>query len=450
MKKIIALLFSVFVVFGIVMMSDAKPCRYNALFEDVINGSTIPKSAVHISIKDLNTGKTVYELNQDTPVPAASVQKIVTYTVAKDKLGSDYKFSTKLYKNRNNDYYVFLGADPFFTTTDLKSLFSGVLGKINSVTLDGSIVDNAEWGEGWQWDDELNPHMPKFSAYNIDNNTLSVFIIPTMVGAPAKITTNVFYPYSFENYTVTTEDETNIKLAKNPEVSPESIAVSGTVSKTTLRKVPVNSPKRYFKIRLTDILRKHRNPFLGEFQYGKLPYNCKFVTEIKHPMKMTSESILKKSNNMAAESFFKVASYDYETKESGTVERSIKLFNKYCEKAGLNNSGVRIVDGSGVSKNNLLTAQFLTEFLAYNGNTDLKKNLPTAGEGTLESRMLYLKDKLYAKTGTLSDISALAGYLETQIGNNYAFSIIINSPNVKEADMKMLEEYIVREIYQRL
>ena len=450
MKKIITLLFSVLLIVGFALISDAKPCRNNHFFDEVLNGSNIPKSAVHISIKDVNTGKTVYELNPETPVPAASVQKIVTYTVAKDRLGSDYNFSTKLYKNKNNDYYVVLGADPFFTTTDLKSLFSCVFGKMNSVTIDSSIVDNVEWGEGWQWDDGLNPYMPKYSAYNIDNNTLSVFIIPTMVGAPAKITTNVFYPYSFENYTITTEDETDVKLVKNPDISPESIIVSGKVARTTLKKIPVNSPKRYFKIRLTDILRKHRTPFLGEFKYGQLPHNCKLVSEIKHPMKMISDDILKKSNNTTAESFFKVSSFGPYTKSSGTTEKSIEIFKQYCEDAGLNNSGVKIVDGSGVSKNNLLTAEFLAGFLVYNAKSDLKTNLPTAGEGTLESRMLYLKNKLYAKTGTLSDISALAGYLETQNGNNYAFSIIINYPNAKEADMKMLEEYIIREAYQKL
>jgi len=450
MKKIISIIFTILLICGFNFSANAKPCRYNNFFEYVINDSNIPKSAVHISIKDLSNGKTVYELNQETPLPAASVQKIVTYTVARDKLGSDYKFSTKLYKNRTNDYYLVLGADPFLTTTDIKSLFSRVLGKIDTLTIDSSIVDNAEWGEGWQWDDDMNPYMPKYSAYNLDKNRLNVFIIPTMVGAPAKITTNVFYPYSFENYTVTTEDETDIKLAKRNNISPETITVSGTVSKTTMKTIPINCPKRYFKIRLAEVLRKHRNPFLDEFKYGNVSDESKMISEITHPMKMIRDNILKKSDNMTAESFFKVASYDDATKSSGTTEKSIELFNKYCEKAGLDNSGVRIVDGSGVSKNNLMTADFLASFLAYNSKSDLKTMLPTAGEGTLESRMLYLKNKLYAKTGTLSDISALAGYLETESGKNYAFCIIINAPKVKEADMKMLEEYIVREAYLKL
>ena len=176
------------------------------------------------------------------------------------------------------------------------------------------------------------------------------------------------------------------------------------------------------------------------------------VNEIKHPMTQISKSILKDSNNLVAESFFKVASYglsnNSETENlSGTTEKSIELFNEYCKKAGIDNSEVRIVDGSGVSKNNLLTAKFMTNFLDYNAESDLKNNLPTAGEGTLTDRMLYLKNKLHAKTGTLSNVSAITGYLETKKKNQYAFCIIINNPKATDSDMKMLEEYILRYAY---
>ena len=92
----------------------------------------------------------------------------------------------------------------------------------------------------------------------------------------------------------------------------------------------------------------------------------------------------------------------------------------------------------------------LKTFLSNSENSDLKILLPTAGEGTLTNRMGYMVGKLYAKTGTLSDTSSIAGYVDTKNGGSYAFCIMISDPKSKNADKKMLEEYLVREIYTKL
>ena len=80
-------------------------------------------------------------------------------------------------------------------------------------------------------------------------------------------------------------------------------------------------------------------------------------------------------------------------------------------------------------------------------DAEYKEMFASAGEGTLKNRMLYFGDNLKAKTGTLSDVSAIAGYLKTAKGNLVAFDIIINDPNSKTPDKKMLEEYILRAIH---
>ena len=79
-------------------------------------------------------------------------------------------------------------------------------------------------------------------------------------------------------------------------------------------------------------------------------------------------------------------------------------------------------------------------------NTTLSK-MAIAGEGTLANRMLPLKDNIKAKTGTLSDISSIAGFLTSKRGNKYAFCIIINDPSSSNSDKKNLEDYLLRELY---
>ena len=126
------------------------------------------------------------------------------------------------------------------------------------------------------------------------------------------------------------------------------------------------------------------------------------------------------------------------------------MFNDYCENLKIDNSRIRVADASGVSKNNLVSTDFVSEFLVLNKDNSVYNYLATPGQGTLTHRMLPLKGNLKAKTGTLSDVSSIAGFLTTKRGKNLAFCIIINDMKLSNSDKKMLEDFIIREAYLRL
>ena len=98
-----------------------------------------------------------------------------------------------------------------------------------------------------------------------------------------------------------------------------------------------------------------------------------------------------------------------------------------------------------------MTSEFMTNYLVkLTGDEyfdELYKTMAGPSEGTLANRMLYLKDNLKAKTGTLSDVSAIAGYLKTKCGNFVAFDIMINDHKMKNSVKKILEEEIIKTIY---
>ncbi len=85
-----------------------------------------------------------------------------------------------------------------------------------------------------------------------------------------------------------------------------------------------------------------------------------------------------------------------------------------------------------------------------NNGIDIQCHMAVPGEGTLADRMLYFKNNLRAKTGTLTNISAIAGYLTAKSGKTYAFCIMVNDSKSKSADKKLFEEYILREAYEKL
>ena len=422
-----------------------------ASIDKALKDSEINNSAISISIKNVETGKTVYELNSKKPMNPASTLKVVTLASSLNELGEDYEFSTELYKNTDNELVLKLGADPFLTSNDLKALLKTAKEKNilqpKSIKIDDTILDKTEWGEGWQWDDDLNPLMPKFSSYNIDKNLLTVAVAPTTLGAPAEIKLAKFYPTTFMNL-VTTGNETRLKLDRNNNIAPNLLTLEGFVAKQTELQLPINYPKRYFILRLEDAIRAAKIDYYGDLPTTVMQSeNIYLVDKITNPIKLAITAILHDSNNLVAETVFKLAGAKV-SNTSGTAEAGTKVLLDYCQKLGIKTDDIRIVDGSGVSKNNLVTSDFMTDFLIaqYNNSPEYKNYLASAGEGTLKNRMLYLGDKLKAKTGTLADISAITGYVTTMSGKTFAFNIMINDAKSKSSDKKMLEEYVIRAI----
>lgn len=415
----------------------------------------VNKGAVAVYIKDVNSGNVVFSLNENTPMPPASTLKIITSSAAVDTIGVDYKYKTSLYKSTNNDLYLKLSGDPLLTSSDLEKLVETAKTKNiepKNFYIDDSVFDKVEWGEGWQWDDDLNPLMPKFSAYNINKNLLRLEINPTVNNVSAKLTVKPFYPLTFMNLVTTdSKNATSIKVERNNSIAPNMLNISGVVSKVASIWIPVNNPKMNFTLRLEDAIRAKKLEYYATVKNAKLPdKNIYHVETVEHDLNAILPVILKYSDNLAAETVFKTAGAEYSNSQ-GSIENSLKMLNDYFEKNNLQSDDVKIVDGSGVSKNNLMTAKFMGEFLMFRANGEnfegFKNALTTAGEGTLKNRMLYFKDNLRAKTGTLADTSAMAGYITSRRGKLYAFDIMINDAKTSSADKKNIEEQILRNIY---
>ena len=422
--------------------------------EKMLSKQHINHGAVSVSIKDAKTGQSVYSLNDRTPRQPASTLKVITTSASLDTLGTDYIFTTKLYKSTNNDLYLKLGADPFLKSKDLKQLISTARDKnITPKTfyIDDTIFDNVEWGEGWQWDDDLNPYMPKFSAYNIDGNVISVEITPIKIGAAPSIIVKPFYPITIMNLMTVSKDVNSIYFEHNSNISPNIINANGSITKQRTINLPVASPQLYFKLRLQETIRNRKMEYYNPLEKGTLPQeNVYLVDEINNGIDNAIKEILKNSSNFIAETVFKLAGAKY-AGTTGTAQNSYEMLNSYFEKLGLNTDDIKIVDGSGVSKNNLMTADFMTSFLVKLYNSEnfetIENYLPTPGEGTLKNRMLYFKDNMRAKTGTLSGTSAITGFITTRRGKVYVFDIMIQDAKTSETDKKNIEEQILRQVY---
>ena len=444
MKKLLLAFLTIFVCINLVSAKSVKTD-----FATVIKDSDVDIESIAVSIKDADSGKVIYSLNDKMLMNPASVQKVLTTPVSAEILGEDYLFTTGIYKRGEEAYLIKLGADPYLKASDLKTLIKNVKPETQKIYIDDTILDNKYWGEGWQWDDDMNVLMPRFGSYNLDKNLIKLTIMPNDNGQPATIINPSKYPLVFFNQ-ITVSDKTDIKIHRDNNISANTLILEGTVARPTTVYIPVNNLQRYFDVQLTKSLEERKIYLKNPYIKSKLNSNDILCEETTHELSTAISDILKNSNNMVAETVFKLAGKKYLNLETGTDSAGLKMFNDYCVKNKLDNSRIRITDASGVSKNNLVSADFITSFLIVNKDNKIMEQLPKPGEGTLTHRMLPIKDNLRAKTGTLSDISTIAGYLTAKSGKKYVFCIMTNDMKLSSSDKKMLEDFIIREAFLRL
>ena len=191
-----------------------------------------------------------------------------TTPVIYSMLGKDYQFKTQVYK-RGNDAYLKLSADPTLTTRNLRHLIRAYrrydLKQPDKFYIDDSIVDNQEYGIGWQWDDEVSPLIPKNSSYNIDGNIYALTITPSNDKKSVKITQPPVYNVGIINK-LKVGKTNKIFVQRNFWEGVEKVTLYGTVSTPTTVQVSTYNQKRYFSY--------HYMQFQN-FQYTKdLQYLC--------------------------------------------------------------------------------------------------------------------------------------------------------------------------------
>lgn len=444
MKKILSALMALFF---LTISAQAKVSKGG--INSIVKNSGVNQSRLFVSVKDASSGKIVYSINDDRHINPASVQKFLVIIPIIETLGPDYKFTTELYSRGDNSYLLKLGADPYLSSKDLDGIAKNIGAQADKIYIDDSILDNKYPPKGWMEEDTQDIYTPRYGSYNLDNNLVKFTVMPSVRGQNSLIINQSGYPFIFRN-NVITSDTTDIVTERENSPADNVIVLTGTVSHPYIETLPVTNLKRYFNFQFRKAL-ENRKIYLKEaFAAGSVQPSDKFVSKVTHDMDKAVDDILKNSNNLVAETLFKLAGRKYSNIPTGTEDGGIKMFDDYCKRNGLDDSKYRIADGSGVSKEDFVTADFVTDFLKLNKDNPLVQKLPSPGEGTLSDRLIPIKNSLKAKTGTHNDISALAGYLTSKSGNKYVFCIINNDPKFSESDKKGLEDYIIREAYLRL
>ncbi|MDD3419228.1 MAG: D-alanyl-D-alanine carboxypeptidase/D-alanyl-D-alanine-endopeptidase [Candidatus Gastranaerophilales bacterium] len=403
----------------------------------LINDNPLSKSAVvSVKVVDVKTQNTYAQKDSSLLLHPASTMKVATSAVVLSTLGSDYRLKTSLYAKDDTLYLKLIG-DPSLKSSDLQRLFKGVnLAQYHTLVVDNTAIDNEFYDKGWMWNNLTSDDNPPYGIYNLNHNLIPVKIIPDKKSGTVQILSE--YPFCFVNELIL--GSTNcINADKAPWrnfKNPEAIYFSGSVIAPCIVNVAVQNPEDYFLYHL----HKAMPGFCGQICYGNISNGAVMIAEHQTPLMGLLSEQNKKSNNLYAQTLFKIAAHEaYQT--TGTFDNAMKLFNGFYA-----NPGMVVCDASGLSHYNLLNCDFLCNvLLKMMPDKCFRSTLAESGKyGTLNNR---LKDvNLQGKTGTIAGVSGLCGYIRAKSGNEYIFAILIQNYKGKVKSAKELEDSIIRAV----
>lgn len=210
--------------------------------------------------------------------------------------------------------------------------------------------------------------------------------------------------------------------------------VKGNISDTTIlrKRFPLKDPAVYAAGVLKTLLKRKGIEHKGIVKKGKTPSGAKqiYVMKSKNVADMVKD-INSNSLNVAAENVLLLIGAK-RFGSPGTVEKGALAVQEFLNNTGISSNEIVIADGSGLSHKNRITAEQMVSFLKKVFEKSWFKSFYQSfpASGTVD--IGHNNKSIIAKTGHLSDVHGLAGYIERNDGRKTAFSYIINVPG---ADM---------------
>lgn len=411
-----------------------------------------------VVVRDPLSDEVLYRKDGQARATPASNAKLFTSAAALESLGPDYRFRTDVSASGQRRGEVLRGdlhlrgtGDPTMLAADYDRLAervaaSGIRQVHGRLLTDDTWFDGEPLGRGWAWDDEPYAYGAPVSALTVAPNTdydagsLLVRVTPGEQGAPARAelepATGVV---DVDNRSVTGPPGTAPSLTVEREHASGRVVVSGAVpegSPAVEEQSSVPDPAAYAADVFSRALAAH-GVTVGGTGAAPVPDGARVVAgHDSMPLERLLVPFLKLSNNGHAEVLTKAMGRS--ERGSGSWDAGIEVLEEKLRDLGVDPAGLRMVDGSGLSTMDAVTPGQVTTLLDNAGQRPWfgpwYEALPVAGVedrmvgGTLRSRMggTLAEENVHAKTGSLSGVTSLSGYVTAANGRPLVFSVLLN------------------------
>lgn len=411
-----------------------------------------PTMNIGIEVVDLTTGATLYHRNQDRTFIPASNMKLFSDAAAIMVLGPDYRFKNQLSTNASQlqqgilkgSLYLHLSGDPSFSHERLASLITGLKAwHINhiqgNVYIDSSHAIVNPYPPGWMESDLVYSYGAPSAPLMIDTNRLTVTVNPgDKAGEPAVVETDDASGAIMVDNQVRTK-ETSAHCGVDFSMDKENhLTVRGCVGVgqwAVIQRMAIRNPLVYAQGLIKRQLNEANIVFEGNVLLGKAPAGSLLIaSEMSKPIAQLMADTLKPSDNLYADSLFLHAAEKLNGAPLNWAEAQVVVKKFIQQQTSIDLSNAVLTDGSGLSRLDLLTPNQTVSLLKFLFDRfplsyEYIAALPVSGrDGTLQKRFKKpnQQDMVRAKTGTMTGVVSLSGYLSTANEHTLAFAIFIN------------------------
>src|SRR5712692_6767479 len=451
-----------------------------------------------IEVLSLSTGKVLFFHDADKLFTPASNTKLFTTAAAMALIGPDYTFQTTVETNGTLDTHgrltgdlVLVGrGDPNLSGRELPYALhterndhpirvlehlADTLAQKGVKYVDGDIIADdsyfafERYGEGWSQDDLLWADGAPVSALTINDNVIFVNILPAdRAGDRAFVSITPFADYyRIDNRIITTPAGTGRKIFINREPGATVLTLWGNMPLDDAganEALAIEDPAEFAAGLFRQLLEKRgiviygkqrtrhtelatlstfsvtamvpsRGGSDGQSRPLKTDQPITLASYESKPMLQDVRVINKVSQNLHAEILLRLLGR--ERGNAGTVEGGLEVLRGFLTQAGISNDQYVFYDGSGLSRQNLVTPHAIVQLLRYCSTQPwgaaYKTTFPVSGvDGSLSDRFNSprLKNRIVAKTGSLGGVKTLSGYATSDTGQAVVFSILSNNCNL--------------------
>ncbi len=426
----------------------------------IASGKCISRAKVGIKIVSLHTGQTIFEKNASEPLIPASNMKILTAAAALSYLKPEYQFKTVLLHDGNisngtlkgNLYVKGYGAPDLVAEriwVMLKEFVSlGIENIDGDIVGDDSYFDAMTRPASWPSTIRDNPYGAPISALSCNFNSVRITIVPGPFGGKPFVSLFPFTDFfTIINTAITENTKKDLYMGRVFENGQNRIVISGSISPHSAEISDyrsVDEPTLYTLSCIRETLKEMGIKVRGTIRKGTVPSRAKEALVFRSkPLAQILYDMNKNSNNFMAEMIVKTLGAEM-ISLPGSTEKGCDAVRLFMKNAGIDVSKIRITDGSGLSRGNLITATSLVSVLQhmdtdFADSYEFAASLPIGGaDGTLDKqfRDKRIARKVRAKTGYINGVKSLAGYIENQSGERFAFALLVNASKCGPYDVQ--------------
>ena len=416
-----------------------------------------------VDVKSLDRGEGLYDLNAGKLMMPASNMKILTLAATAETLGWDYRFTITLETRGtvangvlHGDLIVRSNGDPSINAREGRAdavidEWARALQATGISSIDGRVIgddqafDDEGLGAGWAWDYLQYGYAAPVGALEFNENIATLTIAPdATAGASAIIGISPGSGFTLLNRAISGAEGSEETLDYRRHIDRAVLEVTGSIpfgSPTRTRGVAVVNPTIFVAQGLKDGLASRGITVSGEAvdlddvaaAEMQNPAERRVLASAESPpLRDIATVLMKMSQNLYAETLLKALGAA--GGGLGTAEGGRLAVRKTLDAWGVPGDGYVMFDGSGLSRYNYVTAATLTTVLERmykdpRHHDPFIATLPIAGkDGTLGTRMRRTRAEgnAVAKTGSISNVRALSGFVRSRDGEMLLFSILTN------------------------